>query len=1020
MAKTKVSELATELKLDPQQLVDQINKLNLGVTVKTPTSSLTDEQADTVRKTLTRQQRLANGGASVRVRKRTSEKAPAEKPAASETPSPDAGGPVGLSKMRAQQSSSSKTATKAESKTESKAKSDKSVKSEEKAGSTNAKAASSVKAEVVKAETEKVESKSEAVKVEAVKAESTKPEATKAEASKSEVVKAEGAKAESTKSEAVKAEATKSEAVKAESTKSEAVKVEATKPEGAKAEAQPAKKASDNKNSKDDKKGRKKDKRENVIELSMGNKWETTISLGGNFSDELPDAYGDKSYSNESDDYDDEDVEVIEKPKSKIKKSVQPASDARSSEEEFEYEDKKKAARPSNITGTIDPALIRAMLVKDNKKFNGNGAAAEKNSKHSGARTVVNSNQIYGAGNQRTAHAGGNVPPQQQFVKKGKKGKNVPQAPQQPVHTVASEHKRVVRMSGNISVGDIAKQMGVKAAEVMKYLMKELGMMLTVNQTIDLETAELVAAEHGYTVQDTSFKEEAFTESTEDRPEDLELRPPIVTVMGHVDHGKTSLLDAIRNTRVTAGEAGGITQHIGASSIETKNGRVVFLDTPGHEAFTALRARGAKVTDLVVLVVAADDGIMPQTIEAINHAKAAKVPIIVAINKIDKAGANPERVKQALTEYGLVPEDWGGETIVKEVSAHTGEGVDELLELIYLQSEVLELKANPDKEARGILLEAYKDARRGIVASIIVHEGTLHVNDIIVSGACYGKVKSMLSDKGKGIKVAGPSTPVEITGLSDIPEAGEPFFVTKSEKIAKEFTTQVKERKRIAELSKTRASGIDPWAQFNENKQLNVIIKADVQGSLEALDKSLCELSTDEVTLNVVHSAVGGATESDIQLAVASNALIVGFNTRPEARAAEIAKREGVIVESFSIIYEIIDYIKNAMSGLLDPILGENVLGHVEIRNTFNVPKVGTIAGGYVLDGIIRRNAKCRLLRNGIVIYDSKVASLKRFKDDAKEVRVGYECGFSIDNYNDIKVGDQVEVYEITETKQSL
>jgi len=576
-------------------------------------------------------------------------------------------------------------------------------------------------------------------------------------------------------------------------------------------------------------------------------------------------------------------------------------------------------------------------------------------------------------------------------------------------------------MSGNITVGDIAKQMGVKAAEVMKYLMKELGMMLTVNQTIDLETAELVAAEHSFTVQDTSFKEEEFTESKEDRPEDLELRPPIVTVMGHVDHGKTSLLDAIRNTRVTAGEAGGITQHIGASSIETKNGRVVFLDTPGHEAFTALRARGAKVTDLVVLVVAADDGIMPQTIEAINHAKAAKVPIIVAINKIDKAGANPERVKQALTEYGLVPEDWGGETIVKEVSAHTGEGVDELLELIYLQSEVLELKANPDKEARGILLEAYKDPRRGIVASIIVHEGTLHVNDIIVSGACYGKVKSMLSDKGKGIKVAGPSTPVEITGLSDIPEAGEPFFVTKSEKIAKEFTSQVKERKRLKELNdRNGRNGGDLWAQFNENKQLNVIIKADVQGSLEALDKSLSELSTDDVTLSVVHTGVGGATESDIQLAVASNAIIVGFNTRPEARAAEIAKREGVIVESFSIIYEIIDYIKNAMSGLLDPIMGENVLGHVEIRDTFNVPKVGTIAGGYVLDGIIRRNAKCRLLRNGVVIYDSKVASLKRFKDDAKEVRVGYECGFSIDNYNDIKVGDQVEVYEITETKQSL
>ena len=686
-------------------------------------------------------------------------------------------------------------------------------------------------------------------------------------------------------------------------------------------------------------------------------------------------------------------------------------------EGEDDFDDKKKANRPSNVMGSIDPALIRAMLVKDNKKFNPNGGqnAGDKGGKHSGGRTVVNSKDIYGSNQPRPAHAGG--APQNTFGgKKGKKGKNAPQAAQ-PVHTQIAEHKRVVRMCGNISVGDIARDMGVKAADVMKFLMKELGLMLTVNQTIDLETAELVAAEHGYTVQDTSFKEEDFTESKEDRPEDLELRPPIVTVMGHVDHGKTSLLDAIRNTRVTAGEAGGITQHIGASSIETTNGRVVFLDTPGHEAFTALRARGAKVTDLVVLVVAADDGIMPRTIEAINHAKAANVPIIVAINKIDKSGANPERVKQSLTEYGLVPEDWGGDTIVKEVSAHTGEGVQELLELIYLQSEVLELKANPDKEARGILLEAYKDPRRGIVASVIVHEGTLHVNDIIVSGACYGKVKNMLSDKGKNIKVAGPSTPVNFTGLSDIPEAGEPFFVTQNEKIAKEFTTQVKERKRMAELS---ARKFDPWAQFSETKQLNVIIKADVQGSLEALEKSLNELSTDDVTLNIVHTAVGGATESDVQLAVASNAVIVGFNTRPEARAAEIAKREGVLVESFSIIYDIIDYIKNAMSGLLDPIVGENVLGHVEIRNTFNVPKVGTIAGGYVLDGIIRRNAKCRLLRNGVVVYDSKIASLKRFKDDAKEVRTGFECGFSIDNYNDIKVGDQVEIYEVTETKQSL
>ena len=781
----------------------------------------------------------------------------------------------------------------------------------------------------------------------------------------------------------------------------------------------PESKPKSDKKDKKDKDGKKKnDKKDDIIELVPKFEKTVTLSLGSSFTDQLP-----AEFISDADEVVKEEKEEknkhakVGKSKRKLLDSIDEVTEELELANETEIEEKTATPEtkrtPSNITGAIDPALIRAMLIKDNKKF---GNSADKGAKKSGTRTVVNSSQFYGNGNQGN---GKNAAKNNAGVKKTTKPQHgkLSAVERAAAHPQASEHKRVIKIAENITVGALANAMGVKSNEVIRYLMKELGMMCTVNQSVDVATAELVAAEYNFTVQDMSFNEEAFMSSTVDSPETLELRAPIVTVMGHVDHGKTSLLDAIRNSRVTATEAGGITQHIGASTIDTPNGKVVFLDTPGHEAFTALRARGAKVTDHVVLVVAADDGIMPQTVEAINHAKAAGVPIIVAINKIDKPGANPERVKQALTEYELIPEDWGGTTLVTEVSAKTGEGVPELLELIQLQSEVLELKANPDKPAHGFILEAYKDNRRGTVASILVQEGTLRINDILVSGACYGKVKSMINDRGRSIRVAEPSTPVEITGLSEVPDAGEPFFVAKDEKIAKEFTSQIKERKRNAELSKRK---FDPWAQFSDNKNLNVIIKADVQGSLEALTKSLNALSTDDVKLTIVHSAVGGATENDVSLAVASNAIIVGFNTRPDARAAEIAKHKGVIIESFSIIYDIIDYVKNAMSGLLDPILGENVLGHTEIRNTFNVPKVGTIAGGYVTDGVIKRGAKCRLLRSGKVIYDSKIASLKRFKDDAKEVRSGFECGFSIENYNDVKVGDIVEVYEITETKQSL
>ncbi len=1017
MAKsTKVMDLAASMNMDGQQLIEQINALGLGFSVRAKTSALTDEQVRQIQQALDKQRHTrsnsaidaksqSTGKGTVRIRRKreddTEKSEPTKAPEAPKAPT-----------VRVRRAAEQPETAKAEEK--------KSAETEKK----------SVKAESPAVKETVVETAAEEVKPVVEEQAPEMPADTTPAEGKAEVAEEKPVEAEPEKAEAPVASA--------EETKNSEVQEAVAEVTPAKEEKKPEVK--DNKleklSGKEKKAAKKaeKEKKKNENLFSIGQKLEKGMTLSLNsfssfgsssFADEVPD-----EYASDLDDLDEEERSPRSnnkwnKPKQNKKQSIQSLDDADDLGTEEDDEDatdtsnRKKIQRPSNITGAIDPALIRAMLVKDNKKFGGNndggGEGSQKGGKKTGARTVVNSSQFYNNQSKQqnpaaTSHSGTNF----KKVNRPKKGQPVDHA---AAHPQASEHKRVVKVSENISVGSLANDLGVKASEVIRFLMKELGMMCTVNQTVDVETAELVAAEYGFTVQDVSFKEEAFTTSDTDKPEELELRAPIVTVMGHVDHGKTSLLDALRKSRVAAGEAGGITQHIGASSIDTPNGKVVFLDTPGHEAFTSLRARGAKVTDLVVLVVAADDGVMPQTVEAINHAKAAGVPIIVAINKIDKAGANPERVRQALTEYELIPEEWGGTTIFKEVSAKQGTGVDELLELIELQSEVLELKANPDKPARGFVLEAYKDNRKGTVASILVQEGTLRINDILVSGACYGKVKSMTNERGKNIRVAEPSTPVEITGLSDVPDAGEPFFVAKDEKIAKEFTTQIKERKRNAELSSRK---FDPWAQFKDNKTLNVIIKADVQGSLEALVKSLGALSTEDVELQIVHAAVGGATENDVQLAVASNALIVGFNTRPDGRAAEIAKREGILVESFNIIYDIIDYVKDAMSGLLDPIIGENIIGHVEIRNTFNVPKVGTIAGGYVTDGIIKRGAKCRLLRQGKIIYDSKIASLKRFKDDAKEVRTGFECGFSIDNYNDVKVEDVVEIYEVTETKQSL
>jgi len=594
--------------------------------------------------------------------------------------------------------------------------------------------------------------------------------------------------------------------------------------------------------------------------------------------------------------------------------------------------------------------------------------------------------------------------------------------------TVSKAIKRKIRIADAITVGELAKRMGVKANDLIRELMS-MGNMVTINHPLDFETAEILAAEFNYEVENIGFDEEAILNveseggAAEDKPEDLVERPPVVTIMGHVDHGKTSLLDAIRETNVIAGEAGGITQHIGAYDVELDGRKIAFLDTPGHEAFTAMRARGAKVTDIVVLVVAADDGVMPQTKEAINHAKAAGVPIVVAVNKIDKPGANPDKVKQELTEFELVPEEWGGDTIFVEVSAKEKINIDGLLEMILLQAEVLELKANPNKRASGAVVEGRLDRGRGPVATVLVQAGTLRIGDPIVSGTHWGRVRTMTNDRGEQLKEAGPSTPVEITGLSGVPDAGDTFHAVKDEKSAKEVAQHRAQKLREAEMAKSSRISLEQlYARIQQGdvKELKVIIKADVQGSVEAVRESLLKLSTDECRLVVIHTAVGGITESDISLASASDAIVLGFNVRPEPKAAAMAEAEGVDIRLYNIIYDAVADIKNAMEGLLAPTLKEVELGRVEVRETFHISKIGTIAGCYVLDGKVTRNAHVRLVRDSVVIYEGKLSSLKRFKDDAREVAAGYECGIGLENYNDIKVGDIIEAFEIEEVKTTL
>ncbi|PGT86708.1 MULTISPECIES: translation initiation factor IF-2 [Bacillaceae] len=607
---------------------------------------------------------------------------------------------------------------------------------------------------------------------------------------------------------------------------------------------------------------------------------------------------------------------------------------------------------------------------------------------------------------------------------KGKKNNNKRNNNKGPVQQPKpkKELPEKITFSGSLSVGELASELGKEPSEIIKKLLM-LGTMATINQELDKDSIELIAGEYGVEVEEEIVFEKTEFEKyeEEDREEDLTIRPAVVTIMGHVDHGKTTLLDSIRNTKVTEGEAGGITQHIGAYQIVANDQKITFLDTPGHAAFTTMRARGAQVTDITILVVAADDGVMPQTIEAINHAKAAEVPIIVAVNKVDKPTANPDRVMQELTEHGLVPEAWGGDTIFVPVSALTGDGIDDLLEMILLVTEVEELKANPNRRATGTVIEAQLDKGRGSVATLLVQNGTLRVGDPIVVGNTFGRVRAMVNDLGRRVKDAAPSTPVEITGLNDVPLAGDQFMVFEDEKSAR----QVGEARAQKKLDEQRSEGSklsldDLFEQIKQGdiKDINLIVKADVQGSVEALAAALQKIDVEGVRVKIIHTGVGAITESDIILAAASNAIVIGFNVRPDAGAKKTADVEEVDIRLHRIIYKVIEEIESAMKGMLDPEFEEKVIGQVEVRTTFKVSKIGTIAGCYVTEGKITRDSGIRLIRDGIVIFEGEIDTLKRFKDDVKEVARNYECGITIKNYNDVKEGDIIEAYVMEEIER--
>ena len=700
-----------------------------------------------------------------------------------------------------------------------------------------------------------------------------------------------------------------------------------------------------------------------------------------------------------------------------IDNALKPKKEAKQNNNSKKQENSKKK----------DNKKAQNMEKKDNKKTQEvkNNKKNSKNKNNDGDKKILRkenpqNSQKFGKNNKKNKKFNNKNQNQDHKKKKKTSGPGAFIKPE-PVKKPEIDPNAPVKIPPVLTLKELADALSIPANDIIKKLLISGAGMLNVNSELDFEKAEEIAMEFDRLVEmeeQVDVIEELLKEEEEDEA-DMIVRPPVVCVMGHVDHGKTSLLDKIRSTHVTTGEAGGITQHIGAYVVETANGKITFLDTPGHEAFTSMRMRGAQSTDIAILVVAADDGVMPQTIEAINHAKAAGIEIIVAINKIDKESANIERVKQELIEYELVPEDWGGSTIFCPVSAHTGEGITELLDMVSLTAEVLELKANPNRKARGIVLEAQLDKGRGPVATVLVQKGTLHVGDAVAIGSAHGKVRAMINDKGKRIKDAGPSTPVEILGLSEVPNAGEVMMVMDSEKearsVAEKFIAYGREKMLSETKQQLSLDDLFNQIQAGSVKELNIIVKADVQGSVEAVKQSLVKLSNDEVAVKVIHGGVGAITESDVNLAAASNAIIIGFNVRPEPAAKDAATTEKVDLRLYRVIYNAIEDIEAAMKGMLDPEFEEKVTGHAEVRQIFKASGVGTIAGSYVLDGTIQRDSSARIIRDGIVVHEGKLASIQRGKDAVKEVRTGFECGLVMENFNDIKEGDQIESFIMEE-----
>ena len=700
-----------------------------------------------------------------------------------------------------------------------------------------------------------------------------------------------------------------------------------------------------------------------------------------------------------------EQVKVEKKPEHKSDNKAQNnKKQANSNNQNNQRSDEKK-----HITKVFNPQNSEQSKKNNNQVNNNRNNNNNQNNNQNNNRNNNNNNNKFNGNNKQGA-----------FGNKNKNNQNNQPKPQQQ-KPVEDEIKSIV-IPDVITIKELADKMKVQSSALIKKLFLQ-GKMVTVNQEIDFDTAEEIAMEYDIIVEleeKVDVIEELLREEDDDEST-LVKRPPVICVMGHVDHGKTSLLDAIRATNVIKNEAGGITQHIGAYTVECKGEQITFLDTPGHEAFTAMRMRGAQSTDIAILVVAADDGVMPQTVEAINHAKAAGISIIVAVNKIDKPTANIDKVKQELAEYELVAEDWGGDTVFVPVSAHTKEGIDNLLEMILLTAEMCELKANPNRKARGLVLEAKLDKGRGTVATVLVQKGTLNVGDVIAAGSCYGRVRAMINDKGEKVKVATPSTPVEILGLNAVPNAGEIFVATKNEKEARNFAdtfiSEGREKLLDASKAKSKMSLDDLFSQIQAGdvKELNIIVKADVQGSVEAVKQSLVKLSNDEVVVKIIHGGVGAINESDVILASASNAIIIGFNVRPDNQAKDVADRENVDLRLYRVIYQAIEDVEAAMKGMLDPIFEEKVIGHGEIRQLFKASGIGTIAGSYVLDGMFQRGCKVRITREGKLVFEGPLASLKRFKDDVKEVKAGYECGLVFEGFNDIQELDQVEAYIMVE-----